>query len=393
MSNVPQITRPRAPGPRPVPAAVSVLLAVAALAASVLTALLLPGGPDAAGHRAEVGEEELVRVTGPDGTAVMVLAQISTGVAGSAIDTELADELNLPRTEADRVTVTSAYGVQIRDRVPATVQLAGQPQSTRLVAVDREPGEPALTIGRSELGGLLVRSGMRLLSDPGPARDAPVLGALLTSSTALDAVQVLALIPVAALLVVVLRTVVGLRTLGTFSPVLLSLGYTQSGLEVGLGLTAVLLVAGLVAVPVLAAARMPRIARLAVLVGIVSVVLVGVTHLAGPGVGSGWSTALPVVVTAVVVERLWEVAELDGWRRAGGEALQTLAVAVGVTLLLFVPAVGNVASEHPLSVATAALLAAGLTGTYRGARLLDRWSRPAAPAVAVPASAPLTPTT
>lgn len=366
---------------RPLPAAVITLLAVAALAATVLITLLLPGGPDAAGHRAEVGEEELVRVTGPDGSVAVVLAQISTGVAGSSIDTDLADELGLPRTDADRVTVTSAYGVQIRDRVPATVQLAGQPQSTRLVAVDVMPGEPALTIGRSELGGLLVRPGMRLLSEPGPARGAPALGSLLTSSTALDAVQVLALIPVAALLVVLLRTVVGLRTLGTFSPVLLSLGYTQSGLVVGLGLTAVLLVAGLVAVPVLAATRMPRIARLAVLVGIVSVVLVGVTHLAGPGVGPGWSTALPVVVTAVVVERLWEAGELDGWGSAGTEALRTLAVAVAVTLLLFVPAVGDVASEHPLAVAAAAVLAAALTGTYRGARLLDRWTRESPPAL------------
>lgn len=56
----------------------------------------------------------------------------------------------------------------------------------------------------------------------------------------------------------------------------------------------------------------------------------------------------------MVVERLWEAGELDGWRRAGGEALQTLAVAVGVTLLLFVPAVGDVASGHPLPVAAAA---------------------------------------
>ncbi|WP_225924888.1 7TM domain-containing protein [Pseudonocardia abyssalis] len=212
------MSTPRPRNFRPLPAAVTAVLAVAALAATVLIILLLPGGLDTAGHRAEIGEEEIVRVTGPDGSATVVLAQISTGVAGSSIDTVLADELGLPRTESDRVTVTSAYGVQIRDRVPATVQLAGQPQSTRLVAVDREPDEPALMIGRSELGGLLVRPGMRLLTTPGAERDAPALGALLTSSTALDAVQVLALIPVAALLVVLLRAVVGLRTLGTFSP-------------------------------------------------------------------------------------------------------------------------------------------------------------------------------
>lgn len=367
-----------APRPRRLPAAATALLATATLALTLLLALLLPGGPTTADGRAEVGETELVRITGPGGGSVVVPARISTGVAGSSIDTLLADGLGLPRTDAERVTVTSAYGVQIRDRVPATVQLAGQSQSTRLVTVDRVPGEPVLVLGRSELGGLVVRAGEEYLTEPGVPQDAPVLGALLTSSTALDALQVLALIPVAALLVVLLRTMVGLRTLGTFSPVLLSLGYTQSGLPVGLALTAVLLVVGLLAVPVLLATRMPRIARLAVLVGLVSVVLVAITDLAGAGVGGGWSTALPVVVTAVVVERLWESAELDGWRRAGSEAGQTLGVAVGVTLLLFVPAVGVIASEYPLPVAAAAALAAGLAGTYRGARLLDRRSRRAA---------------
>ncbi|WP_300014157.1 hypothetical protein [Pseudonocardia sp.] len=249
--------------PRRLPAAATVLLAAAALVAALLLALLMPGGPATTDDRAEVGEVELVRVTGPGGAAVVVPAQISTGVAGSSIDTVLADELGLPRNDADRVTVTSAYGVQIRDRVPATVQLAGQARSTRLVAVDREPGEPELVIGRSELGGLVVVAGERFLSDPGTAREAPALGALLASSTALDALQVLALIPVAALLVVLLRTVVGLQTLG---------------------------------------------------------------------------------------------------------------VAVGVTVLLFVPALGVLASEHPVPVAATAALVAALAGSYRGVRLLDRWA-------------------
>ncbi len=130
---------------------------------------------------------------------------------------------------------------------------------------------------------------------------------------------------------------------------------------------------GLLLQPVLKRSRMPRVARLAVLVGLVSVLLVAFTVLAGPGAGSGWSTALPIVVTAVVIERLWETADLEGWRPAGVEGAVTLAVAVAVTGLLFVPVVGTLADAHPLAVAAGAAVLAAVTGLYRGPRVLDRW--------------------
>lgn len=362
----------RAPSSVPrLPAALTVLLAVGGLILLGATTFLVPGRSAVPDVRADVGELENVRITSPEGVSRTVLARVSTGVAGSSVDRELAEELGLSSKDSDRVTVTSATGVQVRDRAPATVQLAGQPQSTRLTIVDVLDGEPSVLLGRSELGGVLVAPGQSLLTSPGPERAAGALGAFLAQSTALSALQVLALMPVAAMLVVLLRTVVGLRTLGTFSPVLLSLGYTQSGLAAGLGLTATLVVGGLLLQPLLKRSRMPRVARLAVLVGLVSVLLVAFTVLAGAG--SGWSTALPIVVTAVVIERLWETADLEGWRPAGVEGAVTLAVAITVTGLLFVPAVGETAAAHPLPVAAGAAVLAAVTGLYRGPRLLDRW--------------------
>lgn len=79
------------------------------------------------------------------------------------------------------------------------------------------------------------------------------------------------------------------------------------------------------------------------------------------------------MVTAVVIERLWETADLEGWRSAGVEGAVTLAVAIAVTGLLFVPVVGQVAVAHPLPVAAGAAVLAAVTGLYRGSRLLDRW--------------------
>ena len=103
---------------------------------------------------------------------------------------------------------------------------------------------------------------------------------------------------------------------------------------------------------------------------VVSVVLVAITGAAGDG-GGAWGAALPVVVTAVMVERLWETWDLDGWRDAARDAAATTIVALLVTALLLAPLVRDLASAAPLAMALACAVWAGVAGTYRGLRLSE----------------------
>jgi hypothetical protein len=236
---------------------------------------------------------------------------------------------------------------------------------------DRSERSNPVLLGRAELADLKVQVGRRLLTTPGAERAPSTLATLLSQAPALGPLQLLALLPLAALVVLVLRVFVGVQTLGTFAPVLLAIGYTQAGLVAGIGLTVVIIAAGFVVQPLLRRVRLPRIARLAVLVGVVSVVLVAVTLAAGGGSGAIWGTALPVVVTAVMVERLWETWDLDGWRDAARDAVATTVVALLVTALLLAPVIRDLATTAPLAVAIACAVLAGLAGTYRGLRLTE----------------------
>jgi hypothetical protein len=149
------------------------------------------------------------------------------------------------------------------------------------------------------------------------------------------------------------------------------LGYTQAGLAAGLLLTTVMIALGFAAQPLLRRFRLPRIARLAVLIGIVTVVLLAVQQLAGPGDTTSWGAALPVVVTAVILERLWETWDLDGSRNAAIEAGLTVGVAVLVTTLLLAPTIRGLAETVPLPLAVACAIWAAVVGTYRGLRLTE----------------------
>jgi len=353
------------------PVLVRVLLAVVALAVLVVGIVLLPDRSVDTSVTPLIGEQETVRVTGPTGQTLEAIARIDTGASASSIDEDMARELGFDLENAETVMVVSSLGRESRPLVVGVVQIAGQAFASRLNVTDRSERSNAVLLGRADLTGFQIQVGQQLLTTPGEAREPSTFGALLAEAPALGPLELLALLPLAALIVVLLRVVVGVQTLGTFSPVLLALGYTQAGLAAGLLLTAVMIALGFAAQPLLRRFRLPRISRLAVLIGIVTVVLLAVQQLAGPGDTTSWGAALPVVVTAVILERLWETWDLDGSRNAAIEAGLTVGVAVLVTTLLLAPTIRGLAETVPLPLAVACAIWAAVVGTYRGLRLTE----------------------
>ncbi len=204
------------------PVLVKVLAAVAGVGLLLLGVL---GSPDRPLGRSPdvVGEREMVRVSGPNGKTAEVLALIDTGASASSLDTALAKDLGFDLAAAPRITVGSALGREKRPVVDTTVRLAGRSFAAKVSVNSRAKREPPVLLGRQEVQGLHVAVGKRLLTQPESTAAPSALRILFAKAPAIDPVSMMALLPLAALLIVVLRVVVGLNTLGTFSPVLLAL--------------------------------------------------------------------------------------------------------------------------------------------------------------------------
>ncbi|MFF3755705.1 7TM domain-containing protein [Streptomyces sp. NPDC002185] len=354
-----------------VPVFVKVLAAVACLGL-LLTGVL--GSPDRPLSRSSevIGEREMVRVTGPTGQSSEVLALIDTGASASSLDTALARELGFDLDDAPRITVGSALGRERRPVVDTTVRLAGRSFVAKLSVNNRSKRETPVLLGRQEVQGLHVAVGKRLLTQPDSTAAPSALRILFARAPAIDPVSMMALLPLAALLIVLLRVVVGLNTLGTFSPVLLALAYAQAGLPLGVPLTLVMFALGFAAQPLLRRLHLPRVARLGVLIAVVTSGLIAAQlGLGSFGLSDAWGMSLPVVVTAIVTERLWEVWDLDGVRAAATGAALTMGTAVLVALLLLTPYVREVAEAVPLQLALACAVWTAVAGTYRGLRLSE----------------------
>lgn len=361
-TDVPVTTRTRAA----VVQAATVLALLMVLPVSYLTTAA-PAGEETAVP--VIGTKETVRLTGPEGDTVEVLARVDTGATSTSIDEDLADRLDLDLDDADTVTIVSSLGEDERPVVPMTLTLAGTEVQTRVNVADRSERSTAVLLGRRDLGQFQVSVGDELLTTPDSARAPSAVGSLLAQSSVLGPTGLLAVLPLAVLFVVVLRVVLGVTTLGTFSPVLLAIGYGQAGLLPGLALTVGMFVLGFALQPLLRLARLPRVVRLAALVGMVAVALVALQEYAGLGpAADAWGAALPVVVTAVIVERLWETWDGDGALHAVRDAAVTLAVAAMVAVVMLTPVVRALAETVPVELALVCTVLTLLVGRYRGLR-------------------------
>ncbi|MFH1115831.1 MAG: UUP1 family membrane protein [Pseudomonadota bacterium] len=184
--------------------------------------------------------------------------------------------------------------------------------------------------------------------------------------------RVLLLVPLGAFLLVLLRNVVGIKTFGTFMPVLIALSFRETGLIRGIVIFVVLVALGLAVrfwLERLKLLLVPRLAAvLIVVVGLMAILSVMTKALGG---NTGLSIALfPMVILTMTIERMSIIVEERGF----GEALTSGMGSIICASLAYV--VMNVKDiEHLIFVFPELLLvllaATLLLGRYTGYRLMD----------------------
>ena len=186
--------------------------------------------------------------------------------------------------------------------------------------------------------------------------------------------SVVLLMPLGALLTSVFRTVIGVRTFGTFTPTLLALAFVYNKWQAGLMIFFAVLVLGLMSRAALDRLKLLMVPRLSVMLTLVVLTMVfGVSLLDY----LHWTTSteavlLPMVILTMTIERYYLTTEEDGPKFAVQLLAGTLLLAFLCYLVLRWDAVGRVLLQYPeLHFFTIAVLI--LLGRYTGYRLTELW--------------------
>lgn len=202
---------------------------------------------------------------------------------------------------------------------------------------------------------LVARIVIAIFGDPSRPWDLPNLHLLLA-------------LPLGAVMVVFVRSVLRWKTFGLFTPMLLALAYLQSGPIAGPVISTTAILVGMVAAPALKLLQLSRVAFLGTLIAIVVSALGAMAlRFDQPALAS----AFPVVVTALIVERWWNAWEADGPKQAVRMTATTLLVALLIQALVAAPVMVALAIAEPLAMPLASVVLMIVLGRYQGLRLSE----------------------
>ncbi len=184
--------------------------------------------------------------------------------------------------------------------------------------------------------------------------------------------RILLLIPVGALLLVIARNLVGIKTFGTFMPVLIALAFRETELLWGLILFTVVVALGLVVRFYLERLRLLVVPRLAAILTVVVLLMALISVISNMlGMERGLSVALfPMVILTMTIERMTIVWEEQGSAEAMRQGMGSLLVASLAHLVMRIPELKHLIFMFPelLLIILAVLL---LLGRYSGYRLTE----------------------
>jgi hypothetical protein len=157
-------------------------------------------------------------------------------------------------------------------------------------------------------------------------------------------VKFLLLLPVGALVVCVFRTVIGITTFGTFAPALLGLVCQDlHDFPWALSVFLAIMIIGWGVRLLLDRYHLLLAPRISVVLTVIVILLLAGVMLLGPSLGPkhGYIGLLPLIILTHMIERFWTVETEDGTAASLRTLLNTVVVAIVITMLVHVDVLVN----------------------------------------------------
>lgn len=184
--------------------------------------------------------------------------------------------------------------------------------------------------------------------------------------------RMLLLLPIGALIVAFMRIVIGIRTSGTFMPVLIAVAFVQTSLVPGLVAFISVVSLGLLMRGYLSALNLLLVSRISALIILVIFITTGISIV---GYQMGFNTGMtvtffPMIILAWTIERMSILWEEEGAREVLVQGFGSLFVAVLAYLAMSAPLANHLTFNFPeLHLVVLGLIL--LMGQYTGYKLSE----------------------
>ncbi len=182
----------------------------------------------------------------------------------------------------------------------------------------------------------------------------------------------LSIFPLAILIVVIMRNVIGIQTMGTFTPMLISLSLIKTGFFAGITMFAVMVTIGLLLRALLSKFNLLLVPRISAVVVFV-ILIMQLFAIIGFGFDikiAQSSVFFPIIIMAWIIERASITWEEDGPKNALTEISYSILVAIIIYFIIANESIRHIMfAFNELNILILAVIM--LLGTYTGYRLTE----------------------
>lgn len=184
--------------------------------------------------------------------------------------------------------------------------------------------------------------------------------------------KIILLLPIGALVVCILRILIGFRTSGTFMPVLIALAFIETKLITGLIGFLLVVSVGLMIRSYMSHLNLLLVARIsAVIITVITIIALFSVFSYQVGLTEGLKiTFFPMIILSWTVERMSILWEEEGWKEVAIQGFGSLATAIVAYLAMTNPWVRHL-SFNFLGLQFVVLAMIMMLGNYSGYRLLE----------------------
>lgn len=187
-----------------------------------------------------------------------------------------------------------------------------------------------------------------------------------------NALKWLMVFPLGILIVVLMRNVVGIKTMGTFTPMLIAMSLVKTGFWAGLICFSVIITIGLILRAILSRLNLLLVPRISAVVIFVILIM---QYMSITGYRLNWSIAssaifFPIIITAWIIERVSITWEEEGAANAVSEIVYSMITAVVTYLVISNEYIRHITFAFD-EINLVILFTVMLLGTYTGYRLTE----------------------
>jgi hypothetical protein len=188
----------------------------------------------------------------------------------------------------------------------------------------------------------------------------------------INTVYLLLALPFIATLIASFRQIIGIKSFGIYSPLVLTFAFWATDLKYGLAIFIVIFLTGTLVRYFLKRTRLLYMSRMAIVLTVISLAILALMTVGGHFRRYGLSSTsiLPIVIMILLIEKFISAQVEKGFRTAIFLSMETLFISIVGYRILVWPAFQNFVLDYPYYV-FALLLVNFLLGKWSGLRLSE----------------------